>query len=103
MRSVCAATLLHLWLVVPLALQQPSGGIFHLHLGGQARAACYRNLLAQCGYCASTSLPGSAATFATSAFCSVAANCCSDLAALASLMKNVAQETHHHPETTLIL
>lgn len=52
--------------------------------------------------CASTSLPGSAATFATSAFCSVAANGCSDLASLASLMKNVVwPQEHRKPTTTL--
>lgn len=76
-------------------------------LAANARAACYRNLLAQCGYCASVS------SFSfSSCYCRCRLLCCRKLLQhlRASLMNNVAfLDSHrmhrgkHHPETTLIL
>lgn len=76
-------------------------------LAANARAACYRNLLAQCGYCASVSSFSS-----SSCYCRCRLLCCRKLLQhlRASLMNNVGSlDSHrmhrgkHHPETTLIL
>lgn len=76
-------------------------------LAANARAACYRNLLAQCGYCASVSSFSS-----SSCYCWCRLLCCRKLLQhlRAPLMNNVAfLDSHrmhrgkHHPETTLIL
>jgi len=77
-----------------------------------SRAACYRNLLAQCGYCASN-----LAAFVASVCCLAAvlqlllfATVRCTIASQCIAMKNVyhiGQETYHkywhHPEITLVL